>query len=748
MEAGQYVCSHEKCGKIFSRKDYLIRHQINHQNIRPFACQQCNLPFTRSDLLEKHYNSKSHRKKKVDLFIRHDEEEDDTKESPPKRTKVNNPIPELIEIQYTPQSIQNDLPSTSVGNYLWLFEDQFDEFESTIENTPDLTQPSSHTYTSSPDPSINQANSEKVEINDLRRQEIIDLLNLDQFDQYSTTRLNYFLDLFWDRFSPMFPFIHYATFSPSDVDIYLITIMINIGMAHSPIIEEYEHSIDMAKVFRRLIFDAVGDRVVLPLSLMQALLLHNFECKYYGDKLTYEMAQLFHGTNVNFLRFTGYFDELQEPNVIRLSSTTESDDKEYYKQWHTWIHYECCKRTAYFAFICDSQHGTLFKHQALSAFALQLELPCTDAVWNANDPKKFQDEYFKQPHGLLFSRPKLKFDTNDQNYNSIASGPSMQMAKAGGEWPSFLWSLRSMMLPYKEDQKEYSMDCYSQFSRFIILHGLVSICWDMRWRGLFDLGIVSKKKLNDLSGKLQRSFTNWRGYLDLHIANANDYAIGNNRKLNSTVALNNYGLSIMFWANITSFQLALVSLYADTASIVKFATDYLITNDIDFKGPSRNYQLIESWARSPNGKSSVYEASRFIRILLSNDSDTISSIPHIPWTLFISCLVIWSFEVKRDCPDGLQSRGSMQLSYFKYTMKPNDSLDEQVSHKDATEYVSMILDESDEFIETSEVFWKRQQLVVGILAYGLIYFRKIKWRYTSELTKTLIGILEKQQGNY
>lgn len=53
-----YKC--DKCTKSFSRKDYLTRHEFNHNKIKPFRCEICNFSFTRSDLLAKHCKTKSH----------------------------------------------------------------------------------------------------------------------------------------------------------------------------------------------------------------------------------------------------------------------------------------------------------------------------------------------------------------------------------------------------------------------------------------------------------------------------------------------------------------------------------------------------------------------------------------------------------------------------------------------------------------------------------------------------------------
>ncbi|ABN64265.2 C2H2 zinc finger protein, partial [Scheffersomyces stipitis CBS 6054] len=710
-----FRCSFLNCGKKFTRKDYLARHELNHTNEKPYKCEQCQFSFTRSDLLNKHFKSQSHRKRKQELFKSSEKTEGLDKpdqdfediESPSKKLRFstrNEPSSQkqpLMTVTSSPIedhifTESNDLPPGSFNNYLWLFDDSLD-----VRDDNFVSKPLNHQIEPSLSSTSHIVEEESFrEIDGQRRLAVLELLNIHEVSSLAPDRFSLFLDLYWSEFNPTFPIIHYATFNNNEADVYLLTAMICIGMAHSPLEAEYELSIVVTMQFRRLIFDAVGDDVVLRLPLLQSLLLHNFACKYYGDKLLYEMSQLFHGTNINFLRFTGFFDDLVEPNM---SSSPSATYHQLETDWKKWIHYETCKRTAYFAFVCDSQHATLFKHQVLSAFSLQIDLPSTDAVWNASNPITFSEMYRLQPRGLSYQH---KVVLNLQSGQTLsAPGPSMPSVKAEGNWPEFLWSLRSMMMPYKESQKEYSLDCYSQFSRSILLHGIISICWDMRWRGLFDLGIVSKKKLSDLSGKLLRAFYNWKGYLDLHISSANERALGKNVDSEPSVGLNDYGLSPAFWSNLSSYQLGLISLFADTASIVKYATELKNSRRA---GVSRNKIHIESWARSPNGDQSIREAARFIRIISNAENEHIISIPHIPWTLFISCLVIWCYETNRDCLNGLTSRDHIELSYAKYYNPSVSYFDEQAVKHDTLEYISLAIDNEADDVETSGNFWKRQ----------------------------------------
>ncbi|KAK6462015.1 fungal-specific transcription factor domain-containing protein [Scheffersomyces coipomensis] len=677
-------------------------------------------------------------------------------------------------------------------------------------------------------------NNNKIPMAEATRSRIVNIFpSVNQLNKVSLQRFEEYLDLYWFNFAQTFPVIHQATFNPNTVSIYLLISMIVIGMAHSLDKVEYETSISLNKRYRRIIYDVIEDNTELPLPLMQALILHNFSAKNFGDTQLSKIAQIDHGANIMYLKFSGFLNNLSEP-VIR-KPANNPNLTELSEQWQNWIEYESCKRAVFFEFICDTQHVTFSKIRSLSAFDIKLELPCSDEVWNCADPLRFFEEYQKQPKGLG-TRQKIDTldnygyknesfdnvdggnkkeniygyyngtvpDANDNDTNSekntqfsknedlaafftkpkdstdLSKEPntsySTQSINMVSKWPTFLWGLKSMMTKYKANQKEYPLDCYSLFSRYIILHGLLRMCWDLRVQNLQDLGFVSKRRLSDFFNRLESAFVNWKGYFDLHVK-LYEKQVGSLGKLNSSnhliLSLNNYGPTNASWANISFYYTGLFCLYADIPSVAVFAAEYKNFHSVtktEYKGIKemeyeRNKLIIEQWAKSIYGRLALIEACKFLRLVYENE-ETINTFSHIPQTAYLAALIIWCYEIKRESPNFETVNKLRKGDEIKFTEIKLDAskyfdllgnIHYKLSKNDACEYFSTILDmktdlnddyleeqnDSQQFIEETayEQFKERQMNTIGVVCYILHLLRKCKWVYSIDLVQQLEHVI-------
>lgn len=945
------------CGKSYSRKDFLARHQLNHKNIRPFKCETCDLSFTRRDMLSKHCKSHSHQKmveqkakattnnieedgavpggggggndhnpttplsgvdnNKVDQYQTSSEavspatfnepnnEKSQVSSNPYKKLRIANFLNDYDEKIYTPplqpsiirpsssstlsgaavdvnfgnlirinsQLLQNrnnpsspshlkrsysnsdhsidtnsldespkeflsllDMSGGFIDNLLWLFTDNFPEEmlnennlvshpESAVIDVDATTKfdiaPASYNVT---DAHTHMFGSKRFKINETTRLKILEFFSdLESLKNVSLSRLDEYMDLYWFNFAQTFPIIHQVTFDPNKADIYLLISILIIGMAHTADRLEYELSIQINKNFRRRIKDVIDEDTQLSLPIMQALILHNFSAKNFGDTKLTQMSQIDHGSNLLYLKFSGFLENLSAEPVIHKSK--DSTSEELYEQWQKWIYYETSKRTVFFEYICDTQHIT-FNRAELSQFDIKSELPCSDQVWNASTPEEFFAAYQIQPNSLV-TRPKLNIHANDttdnhqkhrtrstrpgavnnpanvkeddkftkvvmERYIHLPSGSGNQYnSKVLGKWPTFLWTLKSFMTEYRENQREFSLNCYSLFSRYIILHSLIRVCWHARGHGLLDLGIISQNRLNEFFNKLELAFANWKGYFDLHIKlyddqlNTVDPKKGLTNRINdnssidedtlnkyseirSQVLLNNYGPTNACWANLSFFYVGLFTLYADITSLSKFATEYnkpLSTKfhqDLKELEHERNIVLVEQWARSSNAEIAVIEACKYFTLVYKHE-ETINTYSHVPPSVLIATMIIWCFE-KKNCFYDLErklkigSREQLNLKPSKYFDRKGDVI-HSLAREQAHNYCELIAKQANDRDDDSQTdddgkdlkslkiqkikeYKKRQEYTVGVVCYGLDLIRHCKWPHSIDIVEKLEHIVK------
>lgn len=147
------------------------------------------------------------------------------------------------------------------------------------------------------------------------------------------------------------------------------------------------------------------------------------------------------------------------------------------RAWHLWIEQESTKRAAFFAFIMDAQHVSIFGHSpALSVSDIRLPLPCSEALWNATSA----------------SRWKAEKDRSE-------------------EPPEFLPALRSLLA------RRPLPSSWSPFSRFILLHGLFSVTKHMQERDLTASEVGGGRPSSETSCATPPSLSEedaWRDILD------------------------------------------------------------------------------------------------------------------------------------------------------------------------------------------------------------------------------------------
>ena len=159
----------------------------------------------------------------------------------------------------------------------------------------------------------------------------------------------------------------------------------------------------------------------------------------------HEMAHIFHGAILTMMK------RGRACSTISNFSSNQSTSLEI--GWRQWAEDESSRRTAFFTFIMDAQHASVFCHTAvLLVNDMRLSLPCTDALWECSTPDQWQSFALQAP------KP-----------------------------PQFLPTLKALI------GKSFVPPACSDFSRFILLHGLLSLITHLQARDNTTLGIGVRK---------------------------------------------------------------------------------------------------------------------------------------------------------------------------------------------------------------------------------------------------------------
>ncbi|KAK9236403.1 fungal-specific transcription factor domain-containing protein [Lipomyces kononenkoae] len=549
---------------------------------------------------------------------------------------------------------------------------------------------------------------------------------------FSLSPMKQYLHLYWVHFDPLYPILHRPTFDPAVVEPALLVAIVTIGMSYSSQRDASNLAIAIHRKFRTIVFLMIEDQPQVQLWVHQTLLLTNYFDKMLGSTVQYDMSQFFHGTNIALMHFSGYLKGLAEPPVVETNDSVFADH-----QWRKWIEFETTKRTAFFAFICDTQHATLFRHSPiLSAFEVRLELPSTDACWIAADGVEFYRIHREQKNvaaaGMMkwrTSEAAMKADENTVVGPAVGGGSSQETV-----WPSFLHSLKRLIRLSQDDQKEFQLASFSQFSCLILLHGLLSICWDMQWRGLLDMGIVSKRRMTEFKKRLEASFANWKSYFDYQLSKSNlpsitsavmiashslstpvegvvnDHdessgldasVVGRHQGLQelqgrsslSSVlsSMNDYNNSPMLCSNWAMFQLGLLALHVDTMSLrINAGSPNVLGRKIGAVDRENANKAVHQWARSDDGRLATWHSVQFMRRIARNES-LLDQAVHIPWGVYLATLTIWSYEVcqvREHLPlpkSGYPSLSRNNRKYFK-----GQHIEYMLAKEDAVRYLRLM----------------------------------------------------------
>lgn len=521
---------------------------------------------------------------------------------------------------------------------------------------------------------------------------------------FTPSALRCYLHLFFAKLNTTYPLIHRPTFSAKMADPMLLSAMVVCG-AHFA--DEAAHFL-AERIGRKLWGAFISFEDFRParatLAMLQAMLLTEVFGKTMGTRPQHETAHLFHNFIVTLARRNAVFT----PSKIRLPTAPE-------ERWRAWSREEEKKRIALFSFLLDAQHAIIFRHiPALSSFQVHLQLPCDEELWEAESSEVWQRECMKKKQ----------------------------------EPPSFIAALKASLSP----EHCSSASTNDSFQQFVLLHGLMSVAYDLQWKQQTLLAAPeTSESISNWKDTLKGSYITCKERLD---------AGWHSTTSQTSRSICRASQSLVLWAQVV--------LHADAVDIQIYAgLPTVLGRFIDHHTFIVARKSCREWARGPDARVAVWLASSFLKSTLLDECEGEMEQPshsgfdellHHQWVQYLCALVIWAYSqalapprMQRDPVSRPRSRDEesnssgvppssmLQMSGSHSALSrrvPNVTVPLDKAAQEAALYLNHVI-ETDP--EDSDAFDPPHQYVTGLLELVEKICRGSRW----ELGREASGVLRK-----
>ncbi|KIW10640.1 hypothetical protein PV08_11604 [Exophiala spinifera] len=643
--SSRHVCPVQGCGKTFKRPEHLSRHRLNHRPKKIYNCGTCHKDFVRLDLLQRHQRrherGMSYRNSggyvpdtpsspsaaasqpaiatatEVDLAIQPTEvapQHQHVDAVDPALSAASNSTPmNFGSIDY-PDFLQvaemgnnhhvifdaSDGAQGLVEDLDWLFGNVSFPDEFAMDPSLDITLPNDISF-ASPNSTLSQQLSTdtpslgggpwlgvRARLLDALRTLPQDLLESPFFEPVN---LKAFFDIYFSNYNAHFPILHQASFALGDAPPLLLVALLTLGATLSPDSSHYQTAERIHESLRWLIFSSGSFQPPAPLWCLQALLLVQAYEKMFSTRRHHEMAHIFHGAVITLMRRGGSYSSDSADDATKASSAERA--------WHSWIEQESFKRVAYFAFIMDAQHSSIFGHTpALSVSDVRLALPCADEVWDSSTPSSWKKRLSE-------------------------SAPPVQ----------FLSTLRALL-----SRRPITSSC-SPFARFILLHGLFNVTKHMQGRDLMASDIETGRTSDHGGGESTPPSTigddNWKEILDRAIDTW-------------SFSLMSQQPSLCLEAARPLHRMAHVTIYVNLIDFHTFAGAPSLTGSTTRHEYAKAKRRIQVWCERPSAKRTLSHCILLIQETMFTRRRYRASEDNIalrPWCLYHATLILWAFGI-------------------------------------------------------------------------------------------------------
>ncbi|KAK6583024.1 hypothetical protein PZA11_004100 [Diplocarpon coronariae] len=266
---------------------------------------------------------------------------------------------------------------------------------------------------------------------------------------------------------------------------------------------------------------------------------------------------------------------------------------------------------ALLCFMWDTQHAVLFSQSlCMSAAELKLALPWNDALWEAETAEEW-----------------ARINSTEQPQ------------------PQFL----SVMKRYINPRPGASMWPINAFSRVLMLHGLMSIAWDLNRRDQTSLGVAIAGQEEPWQARIARSYDAWKTDFDIYSKQTLLYL--------SSHPSPKSDFQRFCVTHLAIYDAAYIALHVEINDLQIYAgASHIVGRPVTSSDRARSRQRIETWA-APRSLAAAQAGSHAARILRDGlrklqDWDS-GDYFHYPWCLYLATLTCWAFQT---CSRGEEER--------------------------------------------------------------------------------------------
>lgn len=279
------------------------------------------------------------------------------------------------------------------------------------------------------------------------------------------------------------------------------------------------------------------------------------------------------------------------------SFSLEADGNEYTTlehSWRQWTEQESARRTAFFAFIMDAQHSSVFGHTSvLTVSDMRLPLPCSESLWQCPSAVVWKEESLRTPKPLQFL-------------------PTLKALLA-----------RTLIPP-----------ACSGYNRLILLHGCLSLINHLNAREGTTLGLGSRNTKADNVSPFAAPTDDWVEVMRLAI----DVW---------SFSLLSFEPSLCLEAARPLHRMAYITLYTNMVDIHILAKDpVLLNNSLSKKEWDRAKVRLKGWSHREEARHAIYHSLLLVKEAALNGKRYYAREDNVavrPWCLFNAIMVLWCY---------------------------------------------------------------------------------------------------------